>query len=128
MRHFACYELASKEMVSCVALFCDHSGKDGTRPDIAGMFNVCTSPNHRRKGLGRTMSLCAIEEARKAGCKQVMLEASKAGNPIYESIGFATMTDKSGGVYALLSIATDDFKWKNIFRLLQLYFRIKNSF
>ena len=126
LRHFACYDRETKEMVACVALFCDRSGNEGTRPDVAAIFNVCTSPNHRRKGLGKTMSLYAIEEARNVGCMQIILEASPAGKPIYESLGFTTMTDDFGGAYASLSVATDDFKWKNTFRLMELFFRLKN--
>ena len=32
-----------------------------------------------------------------------------------------------GGIYVSLSSATDDFKWKNGFRLLELYYRVKNG-
>lgn len=126
LRHFACIDRESGEMTSCVALFCDRKGELG-RPDIAAMYNVCTSPKHRRKGLGTAMTVLAIEEAKKMGCKQVLLEASKNGKPLYESMGFTMMEDETGGVYMSLSIATDSLKWKSAFRLLELWMRLKNE-
>lgn len=127
LRHFACFERESGETASCVALFCDRSGDDGTRPDVAAIYNVCTSPKHRRKGLGVTMTLCAMEEARKMGCKQLILEGSNEGKPLYQSMGFVLMGEDAGGVYVNISNSTEDFKWKNIFRLFEMRLRIKNG-
>ena len=124
LKHFVCIESKSGEMASCVALFCDHE----RMPDVAVIFNVCTDQNHRRKGLGKAMTMCAIEDARKIGCKQVVLEASPEGQPLYESMGFIkTVEDVGGGLYISLSTATEDVKWKIIFRLFEMILRIKNG-
>lgn len=127
LRHLACFERESGEMASCVALFCDRSGDAGTRTDIAAIYNVCTSSNHRRKGLGVIMTLYALEEAKKMGCRQVILEASKEGRPLYERMGFVIMSEDAGGLYAMLSNATEDIKWKTFFCLFELFLRVKNG-
>mmetsp|Transcript_6636 Transcript_6636/g.14528 ORF Transcript_6636/g.14528 Transcript_6636/m.14528 type:complete len:767 (+) Transcript_6636:73-2373(+) len=127
LRHFACFERDSGEMTSCVALFCDRSEDAGARSDIAAIYNVCTSSNHRRKGLGVIMTLYALEEAKRMGCRQVILEASKEGRPLYERMGFVIMSEDAGGVYAMLSNATEDIKWKTLFCLLELFLRVKNG-
>ena len=128
LRHFACFHRDTGEMASCVALFCNQSGAaEGTRSDIAAIYNVCTSVNHRRKGLGKTMTLFAMDAARKMGCSQVLLEASKEGRPLYQSMGFVSMAEEVGGIYLSLSGATVDFRWKNFFRLFELRLRLKNG-
>ena len=124
LRHFACIDSKSGQMASCVALFCEQDA----RPDVAVIFNVCTDPGHRRKGLGKAMTSRATEEARKMGCKQVVLEASPEGRPIYESMGFIkTKEDADSGMYVSLSTATEDVKWKLIFWLVEMMLRIKNG-
>mmetsp|Transcript_16343 Transcript_16343/g.46925 ORF Transcript_16343/g.46925 Transcript_16343/m.46925 type:complete len:614 (+) Transcript_16343:465-2306(+) len=128
LRHFACFHRESGEMASCVALFCNQSGaSEGTRSDVAAIYNVCTSANHRRKGLAKTMTLFAMEEAKKMGCKQVILEASKEGKPLYQTMGFVSMVEEVGGIYLSLSGATVDFKWKSFFRVFELWLRLKNG-
>jgi predicted GNAT family N-acyltransferase len=129
LRHFGCYERESGTLAACVALFCDCTNSSTTsRPDVAALYNVCTSPQHRHKGLGRAMTLHAMEVAKnEMGVQQIVLEASPAGQPLYESMGFVVVNEPLGGVYVSLSTATDDFKWKNGFRLLELYYRVKNG-
>ena len=128
LRHFACFHRETGEMASCVALFCNQSGTaEGTRSDIAAIYNVCTSVKHRRKGLGKTMTLFAMEEAKKIGCRQVLLEASKEGKPLYQSMGFVKTSEEVGGIYLSLSGATVDFRWKNFFRLFEFRLRLKNG-
>jgi len=128
LRHFACFDRETGEMAACVALFCCQSGTNKRiRSDLAAIYNVCTSVNHRRKGLGKTMTLLAVEEAKKMGCGTVILEASKEGKPLYQAMGFASMAEEVGGIYLSLSGATVDFKWKNLFRLFELRLRLKNG-
>mmetsp|Transcript_2866 Transcript_2866/g.4849 ORF Transcript_2866/g.4849 Transcript_2866/m.4849 type:complete len:207 (-) Transcript_2866:94-714(-) len=101
--------------------------KELRRSDVAAIYNVCTSANHRRKGLAKTMTLFAMEEAKKMGCKQVILEASKEGKPLYQTMGFVSMVEEVGGIYLSLSGATVDFKWKSFFRVFELWLRLKNG-
>lgn len=128
LRHFACFHRETGEMASCVALFCNQSGTaKGTRSDIAAIYNICTSIKHRRKGLGKTMTLFAMEQAKEMGCEQVLLEASREGKPLYQAMGFVKTSEEVGGIYLSLSGATVDFRWKNFFRLFELRLRLKNG-
>lgn len=58
--------------------------KDG----IAGIYNVATLPEARRKGIGAAMTLAALNDAQAAGCQRAILAASEIGYPIYQRLGF----------------------------------------
>ena len=128
LRHFACFHLESGEMASCVALFCNKNDTaTGTRTNAAAIYNVCTSAKYRRKGLAETMTLVAMEEAKNIGCKQIILEASKEGKPLYEGMGFVSMAEDTGGMYVSLSCSTVNFKWRLLFRVFELCLRLKHG-
>ena len=55
---------------------------------IAGIYDVCTLPAARGKGVGTAMTLTALQEAQRLNRRYVCLQASKMGYPIYEHIGF----------------------------------------
>lgn len=52
------------------------------------IWNVYVQPDFRRQGLGKKLTQTAINHLRKLNCTKVVLHASPAGKPIYESIGF----------------------------------------
>jgi GNAT superfamily N-acetyltransferase len=54
---------------------------------LAGIYVV---PGHRRSGIARELTLRAIEWCKERGCVRVRLQASEAGRPLYESLGFRT--------------------------------------
>jgi ribosomal protein S18 acetylase RimI-like enzyme len=56
----------------------------------AGIFNVATLPDARRRGFGRDMTLAAMELGRGAGCRWAVLTASPSGLGVYRRLGFAT--------------------------------------
>lgn len=55
---------------------------------VAGIYNVATMPEHRRRGLGAALTLHAVRRGREEGCVMASLQASSMGRPVYERIGF----------------------------------------
>lgn len=55
----------------------------------AYMLNVFTHPEHRRQGLAHRLTQTIIDWCRTNGCHLLLLHASDAGRPVYESMGFA---------------------------------------
>jgi GNAT superfamily N-acetyltransferase len=60
----------------------------GPGPARANILNVYTRPESRRMGLARTLVEQAMEWCRANGISTVILHASDAGRPLYESMGF----------------------------------------
>ncbi|MBP5465236.1 MAG: GNAT family N-acetyltransferase [Treponema sp.] len=58
----------------------------GTR---AHLMNVYTNEAHRRQGIARKMIQLLIDEAKERGCTEISLDATEAGRPLYESLGFS---------------------------------------
>ena len=56
--------------------------------------DVYVVPSHRRSGIGRTLTLAAVEEARRLGVDRLSLGASEMGRPLYERIGFIAKADE----------------------------------
>ena len=65
--------------------------------------NVYTVPEHRGKGLAKTLLKTLLDDAKSRGIKKIWLGASKLGRPLYEKLGFIqqesymelTLEDKS---------------------------------
>jgi len=55
---------------------------------VAGIYNVATVPEFRRRGLGEAATWAAVEEAARRGHTLITLQASEMGFPIYERMGF----------------------------------------
>jgi len=58
----------------------------------AWIGTVWVDPAYRRHGLGRALTAAAIEAAEGAGCATLVLVATEAGRPLYESMGFEVQT------------------------------------
>lgn len=54
----------------------------------ACVFNVYTRPEHRQKGLGRTLVEAIQDWSRAHGIERVMLNASRDGHSIYKAMGY----------------------------------------
>ncbi len=57
---------------------------------IAGVFDVSTPPDFRRRGFGRAITLAAMRAARASGYRSACLQASHEGFSVYEKLGFVT--------------------------------------
>jgi GNAT superfamily N-acetyltransferase len=58
------------------------SGRTGT------ILNVYTAPEHRRRGLARTLLEMAIADAREMDVARIDLKATPMGRVVYEKLGF----------------------------------------
>jgi len=53
-----------------------------------GVTLVGTAPAARGRGLARAVMLFALDAARRAGCRTTTLQATDAGRPIYQRLGY----------------------------------------
>lgn len=78
------------------------SGLGWRTGQAVGVYNIATAPTARRRGFGEAMTASVLADADAAGCEVATLQASPAGQPIYERLGFRTAmhyvgyTDPSG--------------------------------
>ena len=57
----------------------------------AYIMNMYTNPNYRRKGIAYKTLDMLVEAAKERGIKQISLEATDMGRPLYEKYGFTQM-------------------------------------
>jgi len=55
---------------------------------VAGLYFVCTAPDHRRRGVARATTLTAMRAARERGAPLAVLTSSPMGYRVYEQLGF----------------------------------------
>ena len=60
---------------------------------VAGLYAVATLPAWRSRGIGRAMTMAALEAARSIGLRIGALQASDSGLPVYRRLGFRTVFD-----------------------------------
>jgi len=56
---------------------------------VAGIYNVATAPDARRRGFGAAMTAEAVRAGRERGYEVAVLGASDLGRGVYERMGFA---------------------------------------
>jgi GNAT superfamily N-acetyltransferase len=66
---------------------------------IALLHNVHTLPEYRRRGFARRLVETAVEWCRERGFSSLVLNASDAGRPLYENIGFHPTNQMSLTLY-----------------------------
>ena len=54
----------------------------------AHLMNVYTAPGYRRQGIARQLVTALMDEAKQRGVTEISLDATEAGRPLYESLGF----------------------------------------
>lgn len=57
---------------------------------LAGVYNVATLAEHRGRGIGEAMTWAAADAGREAGLGISILQASRAGEPVYLRMGYRT--------------------------------------
>lgn len=59
---------------------------------VAGIYHVATLPAYRGRGLGTALTLAAMQSAQQAGDETAMLFATPSGCPVYQRMGFETVS------------------------------------
>ncbi len=60
---------------------------------VAGIFNVATLPEARKRGFGEALTWHAITRGTSHGCDMASLQASEMGRPVYERMGFRLVSN-----------------------------------
>jgi len=58
------------------------------RGSMGGVYNMCTLPHHRRRGVASAILAACVADARQAGCGLLGLTPTQMGRPLYEWFGF----------------------------------------
>ena len=58
------------------------------KDNVAGIYNVCVSPDARKRGFGETMTRYLLYISRQNGCKRSVLQSSLMAKRLYERMGF----------------------------------------
>jgi GNAT superfamily N-acetyltransferase len=66
-----------------------HDGIAVTTAPVPLVVNVYTEPDYRGMGIARALMDTLLRWAKAQGCDRVVLHASDAGRPLYQSLGFA---------------------------------------
>lgn len=66
----------------------------------AGIYHVTTLPRYRGRGLGKALTLVAMQSAHESGFQQSILFATPSGFPIYKQLGFETVTTADGYIWS----------------------------
>lgn len=59
---------------------------------VAGLGNISTVPERRGRGIGTAVASAALVDARDAGIRIAALSADALGVPLYEKLGFVTVS------------------------------------
>jgi GNAT superfamily N-acetyltransferase len=63
----------------------------GGRLGSAGIYDVDVLPDHRRRGLGRALTLAVCRAAANAGARMATLNATGEGELLYRALGFRSL-------------------------------------
>ena len=61
------------------------------RLGVAGIYDMGVSPAERRRGIGRALTLAALQLAAIQGCSAATLNATADGEPLYGALGFKSV-------------------------------------
>lgn len=60
--------------------------------DVAGVYSIGVCERFRRRGLGAAITTTVLSAGSDLGCTIGVLQASPMGEPVYEHMGFDTVT------------------------------------
>lgn len=60
--------------------------------DVAGVYSIGVRERFRRRGLGAAITTAVLAAGRDVGCAVGVLQASPLGRPVYDRMGFETVT------------------------------------
>jgi ribosomal protein S18 acetylase RimI-like enzyme len=58
---------------------------------FAGIYNMGVADEHRRQGIGRSLTLAACRLGRRLGCSHAILNATPEGELLYRTVGFESL-------------------------------------
>lgn len=58
---------------------------------VAGIYSMGVSPAHRRRGIGRALTIAACRIAAERGCTHATLNATGEGELLYRAVGFESL-------------------------------------
>jgi GNAT superfamily N-acetyltransferase len=70
-----------------------------TGAGVAGIYDVATLPEKRRRGIARAITQAAMADARTLGYRMAILHSSSLGAGVYRSLGFREVCDIGQYVY-----------------------------
>ena len=79
---------------------------------VAGLYHVATVERARGRGIGKAVTLAALEHARDQGYRAAILHASKEGEPIYRRIGFQEVCKVSHWYYSKSRQVRQRLTWR----------------
>lgn len=58
---------------------------------FAGIYNMGVAEEHRRRGIGRSLTLAVCRLGRRLGCTHALLNATPEGEVLYRTVGFESL-------------------------------------
>jgi GNAT superfamily N-acetyltransferase len=74
----------------------DGAGSAFFLPPVVLLNSVAVRPHAQRRGIGRSLALARLRDARERGCTRAILSPSPDGQKLYASLGFRTRPQPPG--------------------------------
>ena len=77
---------------------------------VGGIYWVASLPRVRGKGIGGAVTMAALQDARKLGCRVGILHVSAEGYPVYRRLGFREVCKMNGYLWGEGKDRTNDVR------------------